>query len=65
MIEERIERIEKALAKLVANDVPHLKTCMAKLSERTSLNTKLILLMLTSLYGAAIAILIATLLRGS
>lgn len=63
MNEDRLQRIEQALGKLVSNDIPHLKASVARIDERTKGHGKLIGLVLVTLLTMGPAIVVAVLVK--
>ena len=62
-MEKQIERIEQSLAKLVGNDLPHLKSKLAVLDERTKGHGRLLVLLLTMALTLGPAILVTVLVK--
>ncbi len=63
MNEDRLQRIEQALGKIVSNELPHLKTGLATLDERTKGHGRLLALLLTMALTLGPAILVAVLVQ--
>ncbi len=58
MNEDRLQRIENALGKILSNELPHLKTGMATLDERTKGHGKLLAAVLTMVLAILVAVLV-------